>query len=1015
MNLATLSLNYRLVTVVLSVLAAIAGVQAYQSLGRLEDPAFPIKQAVIITAYPGATAEQVADEVTDEIESAIQQLDQIDYITSQSQPGQSIVKVYIRDRFSGQDLPQIWDELRRKVGNAAAKLPPGAGAPFVNDDFGDVYGLLFYLHGDGFTLPEIYDQARQVRDELLRVPGVASVSLLGEPTEAIYLSFRAERLVALGADVPTIVATLEGHGLVVPGAQVQVDDQRVSVRPTGTLDSVAAIESLPFTTKNGVVLRISDIAQVTRDIIRPPGVMLRFNDYPAIAIGVSAVPGVSVVDVGDAVRARIEELKSQSPIGMEYGVVSMQSDTVRKAVAGFTLGLVESVVIVVGTLLFTMGMRAGVLIGGILLLTILGTFVVMQLLGVELQRVSLGALIIALGMLVDNAIVVVEGMLAGNARGMSRADAARAVVGQTTWPLAGATLIAILAFAPIGLSPDSTGDYCQSLFIVIAVSLGLSWLFAVTSTPVFGAMMLRTGASTDSAVDPYGGRVFRVYRALLEGTLRHRGIALIVLTVLLTTAVIGFGKAKQGFFPASSQPQFLVDVWTPQGSRIESTDETLRELSRWLSKQDGVVSVAQSAGAGTLRYQLTYGPESANPSFGQLIVAVERESQIDGLTALVRQRIAETMPDVQGWPWRMVLGPGGEAKIQARFRGSDPNVLRQIASQVESIMAADAYSTGIRSDWRNRVVSLEPAIDENRAASLGITSKHINRSLELAYDGTRVGLYREGDQLLPIMMRSSVGETTSVDRLLDVPVFNSTGKSVPLEQVAPRINLAWQDPIIARRDRALTLTVKCDPGAGPASSLFQRLRPQIEAIPLPQGYSMEWGGEYENSAKASRGLIALLPLCFGGMALILLALFNNIRQPLVITLTVPLAIIGVTIGLLVTGAEFGFMPILGVLSLTGMLIKNSIVLIDEANAQRAAGKSHYDAIVISAVSRTRPVVLAAVTTVLGMIPLLTDVFFKDMAIVIIFGLSFATLLTLIAVPLLYVVFYNARPAPATEQ
>ncbi|MDY7109259.1 MAG: efflux RND transporter permease subunit, partial [Planctomycetota bacterium] len=767
MNPASWALNYRVVTIVVSLVVLLAGIEAYLSLGRLEDPDFPLKQAVVVTPYPGATPEEVADEVTDPLEEAIQQLEQVDYVTSQSIAGRSTIKVFIRDQFGGDDLPQIWDELRRKVSAAAVELPPRAGPPRVNDDFGDVYGILLYIYGDGFDINDIHDFAKFLRDELLLVEGVGGVALQGEPREAIYLDFSPARLGALGADVRTLVNALEGQGSVAPAAAVDVGRQRLAVVPSGELDSVTAIRNLMVQTREGVMLRLGDIARVSRGFVDPPASILRFNDYRAIAVGVSTVAGGNVVEMGEAVQQRLDDLRQQTPVGIEFGVVSMQPKAVERAVAGFTLGLVESVVIVIGVLLLAMGLRAGLLIGGILLLTILGSFIVMKALAVDLQRISLGALIIALGMLVDNAIVVVEGIIAGSKQGLSRGEAGRRVVRQTAWPLLGATVIAVLAFAPIGLSPDSTGDYTGSLFTVIWVSLGLSWVFAVTSTPVFGSMFLRSPRREETG-DPYAGPVFRAFRAFLERALAWRWLTVVVLLVLLATAVVGFGKAKQGFFPASARPQFMVDVWMRESTRIEAVDDRLRELAEWILTLEGVTAVATNAGSGALRFELTYSPEMSNASYGQLLVSVENDRIIDDLMAQIEQRLASHYPDARGWPWRMVLGPGGEAKIQARVRGPDPDTLRALGDQFETIMAADPYVKSIRTDWRQRTVRVNPIIDEAQAARYGITRRQVNQALQLAFDGVNVGLYRESNQLIPILMRSEADEVMSLNQLPDV-------------------------------------------------------------------------------------------------------------------------------------------------------------------------------------------------------------------------------------------------------
>lgn len=1013
MNVAKACLRRRVLVIVLSLVVVFAGMEAYRSLGRLEDPSFPLKQAVVITRYPGATPQEVADEVTDPIEAAIQQLDQVDYVTSRSTAGQSFVKVFIKDQYGAEALPQIWDELRRKVTAARASLPAGCADPVVNDDFGDVYGVLFYVHGDGYTLAELHDYVRELRKELLLVQGVGSVSLLGAPQEIIAIDVLPERLNS-GMVTPMVLGqALQGQGETVPSGQVDVGPKRVDMTAPKILDSVEAIRNLYITPPGSPPVPLGDVATVTRELQEPPATILRYNGFPAIGVGVATVEGGNVVAMGEALKRRLEELREQTPLGIELGVVSMQSDSVRQAVRGFSIGLLESVAIVIGVLLVAMGLRAGLLIGGILVLTIMGTFVGMQQLDVDLQRISLGALIIALGMLVDNAIVVVEGIISGAKQGLDRSDAAGRIVGQTTWPLLGATIIAVLAFAPIGVSPDSTGDYCGSLFTVIWISLGLSWLFAITSTPVFGAMFLSRSAS-DQAGDPYAGRFFRTLRGALEFLLAHRWASLAVLAVLLVISVIGFGKARQGFFPSSARPQFLVDLWMPQGTAIEEVDHQAQQLAQWVREQEGVQAIAASVGTGTLRFELTYSPETANPAYAQLIISVDNADRIDPLMAHIQDRLRTHHPAVQGWPWRMVLGPGGEAKIQARLRGPDPEVLRRLADEVAATMNVEPYARDIRTDWRQRALVLEPDVDHEQMARRGVTRRNLLDAMRVAFDGRQVGVYREEDQAIPVLFRSRVSEPIEASQLSDVLVETSAGPRIPMSQLADGQQLVDRDPIVHRRNRAPTITVMCDPSVGSAPELLDRLRPAIESIPLPIGYSLEWGGEYEKANKANAGLAALMPVCFGGMVLILIAVFNNLRQPLIILLTVPLAIIGVTIGLLSTGAEFGFMPILGVLSLTGMLIKNSIVLIDEANAQTAAGTSHYEAIVRSAVSRARPVAMAALTTVLGMIPLLTDIFFRDMAIVIMFGLSFATALTLLVVPLLYAVFYRARPTIASS-
>jgi multidrug efflux pump subunit AcrB len=836
---------------------------------------------------------------------------------------------------------------------------------------------------------------------------VGSVQITGAAQEAIFIEIARDRVARLGQNADALIAALRGQGVVSNAGDLANGDWRLRLQPTGGLDSLDAIANQWIISPDGGATRLGDIATITRGYLEPPNLLLRYNGYPAVAVGVSTMAGGNVVTMGEGVKRRLNELLEQTPVGIELGVVSMQSDSVQVAINDFVVGLVESVAIVVGVLLLAMGLRSGLLIGGILLLTIAGTFIVMKMMAVDLQRISLGALIIALGMLVDNAIVVVEGMLSTKP-GQTRQQAAVAIVGQTTWPLLGATLIAVLAFAPIGLSPDNTGDYCGSLYSVIWVSLLLSWVFAITSTPVLGCMVL--GQAQASAGDPYAGRFFAAFRGFLQLLLRWRWLSVAVLAALLVTAVIGMGKVRQGFFPASARAQFLIEIWKPQGTDIRAVERRVAQFEHWLRQRPGVTALATCIGAGAPRFELTYSAEQPNSAYAQVIVSVQSQDQIDALMAQVRQWFDEQGHDEQAWPWRMMLGPGGKARIQARLRGPDRAELRRLAASVQQVMADDPYTTALRSDWRNPAPVLQPVLQEPQASRLGLTRQNVSDALQAVYRGRPVGLFREGDEAIPLMLRAPEHERRSADQIGQSLIYSPRAtQAISAAQVIARTDLAWEDSIIVRRNRQATLTVQCDPAAGTADDLFNRLRPKIEALPLPVGYSLEWGGEYESVTRANAGLSALMPVCFGLMVLILIGLFNNLRQPLIILLTVPLAIIGVAVGLLTTGSEFGFMPLLGVLSLSGMLIKNAIVLIDEANAQTAGGVDHYSAIIQSAVSRARPVAMAALTTVLGMIPLLTDVFFKDMAVVIMFGLAFASVLTLLVVPLLYAILYRAHP------
>jgi len=1021
MNIAEASIRYKTITVVMIFMLLGGGFLAYERLSRLEDPEFTIKEAQIITLYPGATAREVAEEVTDEIETAVQQMGQLEKVTSISEAGRSTIRVEMKDKYDKQTLPQVWDELRRKVSDVQGDLPPGVQPSVVFDDFGDVYGVFYAVYGDGYSYAEIRDYVDILRRELLLCDDVGKISLYGVQPEQVLVEISRTRAAQLGIAPSAIYASLSGQNLVAPAGRVRVDDSYTRIQPTGEFTSVDDIGDLLILQDDATATKLflRDVATIRRDYADPPTTLMRFGGRPAIGLAISTVQGGNVITMGRSLDQRLRELAAQTPIGMEIGVIAHQADAVNTAVSGFVVSLAEAIAIVIGVLMLTMGLRSGILIGLILLLTVLATFILMQLTGVMLERISLGALIIALGMLVDNAIVVVEGIQVNLQRGMGRVEAASRIVQQTVWPLFGATVVAVLAFAGIGVSQDSTGEYCRSLFLVILYSLMMSWVLAITVTPLLGTMMLKSGSAVDAGRDPYGGLLFRGYRAFLDACLHGRYATIFVLAVLLGLSVYAFGFVRNSFFPDSTRPQFLVHYWLPQGTHIRRTEADVRKLEEHLRTLEGVTAGSSFLGQGALRFLLTYTPEEANNAYGLLLVSVEDYHKIVDLMPQVDDYVAENYPDAQGFCRRFVLGPGDPQKIQARFRGPDTKVLRALAAEAEALLWTEPTARDIVSDWRQRVPLVRPVVAETQARNAGITRSDIATAMASTYDGLRIGVYRERDKLLPIVARAPENERGRVDDLQNIQIWSPVAqRAIPIRQVVLGFETVSEDSIIRRRDRLPTLTVKCDPAVGMASEVLATLRPKVEAMfdrfvkeRHLIGYSLEWGGEYEDSGDAQAALAGKLPAIGLLMVLVVICLFNNLRQPLIIFLTVPLAIIGVAAGLLSTSQPFGFMALLGFMSLSGMLIKNAIVLIDEINTQLREGKPPYLAVLESGVSRVRPVSMAALTTVLGMIPLLADAFFVAMAVTIMFGLTFATVLTLIVVPVLYVTLYRI-PSPA---
>nr|WP_321513896.1 efflux RND transporter permease subunit [uncultured Pseudodesulfovibrio sp.] len=1006
MNLAEFSIRKKTITLVLTACFLVGGAISFMDMSRLEDPEFTIKDALIITNYPGATPAEVADEVTDVIESAAQQLSQLDRVESVNNPGQSIVTVRMQDKYGKEKLAQIWDELRRKVNDAQGQLPPGAGPSMVIDDFGDVYGILLSVTGEGYPQQDIQDFADYLRKQLLLVEGVAKISLWGSQQENVYVEISRARMNRLGVSMESVYDALSQRNLVVPAGNVQVGKEYVRISPTGNIDSVESLGDLFIKdTASGRIVPLRDIAEIQRGYSDHPAQIMRYNNKNSVALGISMISSGNVVDLGLAVDAKLKELEGQTPIGMSINSIYYQPKRVDNAVTSFAINLAEAVAIVIIVLLLFMGLQSGLLIGIILLITICGSFIFIQMAGVSLERISLGALIIALGMLVDNAIVVVEGLLIRYQQGMNRLESAIAVVDQNKWPLLGATIIAIMAFAGIGLSEDSVGEFCRSLFIVLCISLFMSWITAVTVTPLLCHMFLHPKIASEK--DLYSGKIYRIYKRFLVSCLHHRTLTVVALVTMLALSIFGFGFVKQSFFPASTQPRFFIHYWLPQGTDIRVTSSDMNQIEQMLMKDERIASVTSFVGQGGPRFILTYSPEKTNSSYGMLLVEVNDYHEVEAIMSKYQDMVENQFPDAEAKFKKFRLGPGRDAMIEVRFSGPDTKVLKQLSRQAQDLMHASGNAQGVRDNWRQEVKVIHPVMAEAQAKRAGVTRPGLSKALNMFFTGTTVGVYREGDKLLPIVVRPPKNERLEVKEIGNVRVFSPTaGQMIPVEEVVSEFRAELEFGTLKTRNRLLTITASCDPLHGLPSVLFNKLKPQIENIELPPGYIMEWGGEFEDSrdAQASLGESIILPTII--MILVTILLFNKLRNPLIIWLTVPLAIIGVTFGLLVTGQPFGFMALLGFLSLSGMLIKNAVVLLDQIKLELENGRQPYDAIVESAVSRIRPVAMAAATTILGMLPLMMDPFFSAMAVTIMSGLAFATVLTLIVVPVLFAMFHK---------
>ncbi len=1047
MNIAEFSIKKSVITWTITVVMLVLGYFSYMDLPRLEDPEFAIKDAVIVTPYPGASPEEVQEEVTELIEKACQELGQLRRVESYSARGLSTVKVKIKDKYDKNALPAVWDELRRKILDVTPHLPPGAGPPIVNDDFGDVFGVYFGLTGEGFTFAEMKDVAELLKRELLTVQDVKKVTFFGEQSEAIYVEISRTKMAALGITRHEIFAALQAKNMPVDSGRIKIGPEYMAINPTGEFKSEKDFGGLFIASKGGRLIYLKDVATIWRDYVDPPRKLLRVNGKPAIGIAVSTVAGGNAVTMGDGVLAKIKTIMNQIPLGMDLVEISMQSKSVTKAVNGFIVNLLEAVAIVIVVLLIFMGLRPALIIGFILLLTIAATFVVMGYYQITLERISLGALIIALGMLVDNAIVVVDSMKVRMQKGEDGLDAARAVVGQNSIPLLGATAVAILAFASIGGMTNSTGEYTRSLYYVILISLSLSWLTAVTITPLMTKQFVLGKKDREikeaDRKDPYDSRFYAAYRAVLGGAIKARWLTIAIVVGLFGASLYGFGFVDNLFFPSSTSPMFQVEVQFREGNHIRETEKGVKQIEDHLLKLEGVEQVASAIGGGHPRFVLTYDtPVEAANQYANMLVTVNDYRIIDGLQQQLQNELQEMLPDAVINVKKFNLGPALGGKIQLRINGPDPEVLRAMAEQAMTVLRAE-NAKAVRTEWGAKVKVPQPVLAEDRARSLGITRPMLATALEANFSGTTTGLYREGIDLIPIIARAPLNERSRIEDMEELQIFSpSAGKNVPILQVMNGVRTEWEDARLSRWHRRQMIKIHADPVDELPAQLFARAKPRIEqllgadvatyrgkpmkkgeeytvsTIPLKYddmiplkgkpGYFIAWGGELEDSADSTKQLAANIPIYFGLMVLAVIFLFNAFRQPLIIWLTVPLSLIGVTAGLLLLKQPFGFMALLGLMSLSGMLIKNAIVLIDQIDLNIREGMPGFEAIIDSGVSRMQPVMMAALTTMMGMIPLFTDGFFVAMAVTIVFGLGFASVLTLIFVPVLYATFFKIK-------
>jgi multidrug efflux pump subunit AcrB len=815
--------------------------------------------------------------------------------------------------------------------------------------------------------------------------------------------------VRLGLPMDAVFRGIGAENQVMPAGSVEYGGRRLRVAPALAFDSTQAVGDMRIGRPGSIeFVRLAEIATITREAVEQPRQIIRHNGKRVFTVGVSVVEDENVVKVGRAVDEQMRSLVDQLPVGVTYESIYSQHTVVQESLNQFLVNLGLSVLTVVAALCVFMGWRAGTVVGSVLLLTVFGTLWIMALAGIELQRISLGALMIAMGMLVDNAIVIAEGMVTGVKRGLSARDAAASSVQRTAFPLLGATIIGIAAFGPIGLANDNPGHFLRALFQVVAISLLLSWILAVTVGPLLGSYLLKANKEEGEKA-LYAGWGYTPYRRLIGFSLRHAWAATLVLVAITVSCLWGFGLVKQGFFPTTNSPLIFVDMRLPQGMDIRATATEIQRLEPLVAEDPNVQAVTSFIGAGTSRFAATVRPEQPNSAYAQLVIRVADIGRLNETMLRLGEQLRQASVDAELMVRRTEFSPSGTSKIEARFSGPDAAELRALAQQALDVyLAHDLIDR--KTDWRQRQIALIPRFDEVRARQVGVTRNDVSQALALASTGIHIGLFRDQEKLLPIIARAPESERVDMQRIRDRQVWSVNQQAyVPLSQVISDLELSAEDSMIYRRERTRTIAALANPPAGHnATRVFNRIRGEVEAIPLPPGYALEWGGEYEANLDARVTLTSKIPMALGIMLVVTILMFGKLKQPLVIWLTVPMIVCGVVVSLLATDLAFTFPSFLGFLSLSGMLIKNCIVLVDEIDKRLAEGQWTLQTVVDASVSRLRPVMLATGTTIVGMSPLLRDAFFREMAVCIMGGLAFATLLTLIAVPVFYRIAMGKR-------
>ena len=1017
MDLTRFAIANNRVTAVLLAAVLVAGYSAYATMEQAMDPGFTIRTAQIVTRFPGAGPDRVEELVTDKIETAIQELPELDFVTSTSKTGISIVSANIRNEFTA--MRPIWDNLRRKVNQAARNLPEGANAPEINDEFGDVYGTIVAITGDGFSYREMKDFAKQFRDSLLRLDNVGKVEIRGIQEERVFIEYNDARLAELDLSVSQVGRILQSRNILISGGSLLAGDERLELEPSGSFNTVEELRRTVISAPNRPdLLYLEDIAAITRGYIDPPSAKVRANGRPALALAVSLRHGGNVVTLGEEVKSLLARARNQYPVGIDLEIVAFEPERVAKKVNEFADNVLQAVVIVLVSMLVMLGLRTGLVVASLVPSAMLMSLMIMQWMGLGLNQMSLAALIIALGMLVDNAIVMSESIMVSMSEGASPVEAAVNSAKELRIPLLTSSLTTSAAFLPIYLAEGTMGEYTGVLFVVVTIALLCSWLLALTVVPLLCARFLQVKPVAGG--DAFDTRFYRIYRSVLFALLRFPPVSCALALAIFLLAMQGFGSIPSLFFPPDDTPMMTAKLEAPLGTSIEKTERLVADLDEFVASEllrtedrpDGVVNWSSYVGQGAPRFTLSYAPPPSSPEYAYLLFNLTSPDVIPDFSRRIEQFCAERYPSVIPTVGPLALGSVIANPVEVRISGPDRGRVFSLVDSVKTRMQSIEGTKNINDDWGRQIKKLTVVIDEPRARRSGITHQDVAMSLQSVLNGHQATEYREGTELIPVTIRSIAANRQDVSKLESLNVYSQNqGTAVPLMQVAD-LAIEWQPAKLLRRDRLTAVTLSSELGAGvtaPAITTPLAAWLEKEQASWPPGYFYELGGELEESAKSQKAISDKLPYAGLFIVILLVAQFNSVRRPLIIVMTIPLALVGVVIGLLAAKSYFGFMTLLGLISLAGIVINNAIVLLDRIAIEiNDNGREPPHAIIEAAQRRLRPILLTTVTTVGGLLPLWLGggPMWESMAIAIIFGLIFATLLTLGVVPVLYALFFR---------